>query len=256
MEKCTSNRRWFRVGVLALVVVLAAGCRTLDYRTVQAAFDVAAQADNNTWGSGFTETNPATDPGYQPVLDALTDARIGKLDARVQANAWLLRAVSEWRVGQFTNALGSAQNGLGAGPRDHSRDKILLSLLPALVIDSEIKELWRQSGRVMDTNRYSRVERDYATAFQVFDRTEAQFGPGTPPSTQVYCLFQRWRALHNWQTVILSLQGGESAQAQAFERAKSHFQGRDLDTVATETKAKIPAGHPLHQLIESLERGL
>lgn len=256
MNERQQHRRWMGLGMLVLAVVLAAGCRTLDYRRVQTAFEAAAQGDNNTWGSALTETNPMTDPGYQPVLEALTDSRIGGLDAKLQPNAWLLRAVSEWRTGRLTNALVSAQKGLDAGPQEHSRDKVLLSLVPALVIDAEIMQAWRQSGRAMNTNKYAVVERDFATAFQAFDRVESAFGPGTPPSTQVYCSFQRWRALHNWQTVINTLREGATAQNQAFERAKRHFQGRDLDTVATETKGKIPAGHPLHQLIEALERGL
>src|SRR5262245_12873231 len=94
---------------LLLAVALAiVGCKTLEYRSVQSNFEDAVRADNEHFAMPFTDA-PS---GYQGVAKKLTADYIAGLDPKLRPNAWTLRAVSQWRAGEFTQSVDSSLEGI------------------------------------------------------------------------------------------------------------------------------------------------
>src|SRR5262245_59235613 len=94
--------------LLLLVLVAAAGCTTLGYRTVQTQFQDTVRADNERFTIPFTDVTS----GYQSVATQLTPEYINGLDPKLRPNAWTLRAVSQWRAEESSNAVASSVEGL------------------------------------------------------------------------------------------------------------------------------------------------
>ncbi len=232
------QRRWVLV---ALLVLASVGCATFEYRNVQSEFEEAVISDN-------AQLDPVIDRSeelYRAVAKSLTDERIAGLDPKLRANAWMIRAFSEWRSGQLAQSRTSATAGLNENPVAHSRDDILLHLIPALIIDSEIMIGWIDAGRRTDPDTYRRSqERDFATAIDKVDEARARIGPPTPRSTAYYVEYQNWRILQNWRLVISKIPDRDERRA-ARDRAK--VGGKTLAQAAHASRDSIPQGHPLRQ---------
>src|SRR5262249_4294421 len=132
---------------LGTALAVLTSCRTLEYRQVQSQFQEAVLADNS--GTPFTHQ-------HEDIVDHLTPEYIAGLDPKLRPNAWMLRAVSAWRAG-LTNdvAQQSAQQGLAdtnlvAG----SRDQIVLTMIPALVVDSDLLRRWLAADRTLTQDVY------------------------------------------------------------------------------------------------------
>lgn len=248
ISKIHQSSMWI---ICLLTLSVFSGCETLDYRAVQAQFEVAAQADNNLSPSVFTEGSVFTDPGYQPVLDQLTDEFIAGLDSDLRANAWLLRGISEWRSMELTDALESANRGLESNPQEGSRDHVLLELLPALLFDSEIAIEVRNLNNGLSLDAYAQVKTKYESAFAKVEDAMDAFGPGTPASTQFYVHYHRWRMLQNWQQIIVDLDANGQQRAAQMREAASIFESATLDDEAEKAMLAIPPSQPLRQLIDA-----
>lgn len=246
--------RMARLRPLVLVVVLA-GCTTL--QTGQQAFEL--RAVHATFAAAVTADNTATvDPFlagqgealYTEVKRALTDAQIATLDPRLQANAWLLRAVAAWRTGEPAVAISAATRGLAVPELvPQSRDQILLALVPALAIDSELRErLARQPGS-WSAEAYAGAHADFVTATTRLGEAEALIGPATPATVIHYVAYQRWRLLTNWRFAINRLDTRAARQA-AHAEATSRLAGVTLAQAIDAAATTIPEGEPLRQLLE------
>lgn len=245
MRLMNRSRLLARSVLVALLALAAPACTTFEYRQVQGDFEEAVLADN-------AQINPIIDRSqelYEEVAAELTDERIAKLDPRLRANAWLLRSFSEWRSGQLAEARKSAEQGLEADPVEHSRDDILLHLIPALVIDSEVMTAWGASGRQTDPAEYAASwEKDFGTALAKVAEAKARIGPATPSSTTYYVEYQRWRILQNWREVINSIPDAQRAQ-RTVARDRAKVDGKALQDAAQESRDAIPATHFLRQQI-------
>ena len=231
---------WLATAASALA---AAGCPTLQYREIQRDFEQAVVADNRQ----LPPVADRSDQLYAEVAASLTAQYIEAQDEKLRANAWLLRSFSLWRSGALAEARASAQKGLSLNPVAGSRDAVLLRLMPALVIDSEITASWTAVGRVTDPAQYSdRYERDFTTALQKLADALESVGPATPDSTTYYVEYQRWRIIQNWRDVIASIAERE-ARVAAKERARAN--GEPLEQAAKNAKDAVPRGHFLHQQI-------
>jgi hypothetical protein len=235
---------------LFIFSLVLCGCRTIDYRSIQSEFEVAAQGDNYTSATTFTESSVFTDPGYEAVLKKLNADYIERLDEKLRPNAWMLKAISEWRVGKLEEAHVSATQGLAAHPIEYSRDKIILTLLPALLIDSEIYKNWLNSGKSFSSEEYAAAKRDFVLALNFIADAESEFGPATPESAKYYCYYQEWRLIQNWWQVII--RQPSDTQSQLRDEAKTHLSGKTPVDAAKEAKDKIPSNHQLRLLIEAI----
>jgi len=233
---------------LALTV---AGCASLTYPSIQRNFEEVVLLDNAASVQPFTEGS--THDLYKEVTKQLSEEYIAKLDARLQPNAWLLRSFSAWRYGDLETARKSALTGLGkSGLQDGSRDQVLLSLIPSLVIDSEIHRKWAQRGRIASTQDYRGYETDFATAIKKVDAAEKLKTRATPLSAFYYVKYQRWRILQNWRIIIASIPE-RTERNNAHDSAKSKLGGTDLKTAAASAREAIPLRHQLRVLIAAQE---
>jgi hypothetical protein len=242
MNRSRLRTEWVLVALLALATP---ACSTFQYRQVQSDFEEAVLAEN-------AQLNPVIDRSeelYREVAGTLTAERIAELDPKLRANAWMVRSFSEWRSGQLTKARDSAKAGLEAKPVANSRDDVLLHLIPALVIDSEVMDAWVNSGRQTDPVEYeTSQEGDFGTAIEKVDEAKGRIGPATPPSTAYYVEYQRWRLLQNWREVIKNIPDARRAERiAAWSRAK--VDGKTLDQAAKESRDAIPNAHFLRQQI-------
>jgi len=230
---------------LALVALSLVGCPTLGYREVQARFEEAVLADND-------QLDPIIDRSealYREVAASLSADEIEGLDEDLRANAWMIRSYSEWRSGQFAEARVSAAQGIAADPVEHSRDDVLLHLIPALVIDSEIMRDWLAADGRTDPDQYAgSQENDFSTALEKVAESRSRVGVSTPPSTTYYVEFQRWRILQNWRQVI---QGIPDRTARNAARDRAKVDGQPLKDAAQASADAIPATHFLSARITS-----
>lgn len=218
----------------------------LELRSIQTKFDAATHGDNLApEGTGMGTS------AYQDVVGSLTDAYIDALPPELQATAWMMRGVSEWRLGSFNLAGNSAESGLQAGPKPHSRDQIMLQMLPGLIIDSDIVSQWKAGGKAYDATKYADVERQYVTAFKQVSSAENAIRAATDESVKNYLAYHKWRMLYNWQTIIDNLTGGPAVVDAAIESSSRHFGGKDLLEVAYAARDSIPAGDRLRELIRA-----
>lgn len=242
-----SVNQLIRLYLAALVLLfLVPGCSTLDYRSVQTAFkDAAADA------RGAGQENPLTQGTYQSVANQLTNGYIGKLDPKLQPNAWMLRSICEWELGKTTESRSSAEHGLAAKPEDGSRDHVVLSMMEGLCAEKDIMILYGQKNKKFSQAEYftqlasdDPVERQYKTVINLLDRVKNTFSDSTPESTTYYYYYHRWRVVQNWREVVFN---GipDSAEETALENANAAL-GDTFSNVLKDAKARVPTTHWLH----------
>jgi len=232
---------------LLVALAFASACTTLDYRSVQGEFADAVAADNALSVSPLGGN--AADGLYSSIHAELTDAYIAGLDARLQPNAWLLRAVSAWRLGDFKDAHTSAAKGVDtlSDAQKRSRDHVMLAMLDGLIIDSDLLVKFRALNKPVKLDVYQAIfSPDFDTALKALDNGIKQAGPATPPEVGWYYHYHRWRLLQNWRTVVNRINDQEKATAKSDAEGKV---GQDLRQAMDQEKKEIPANHPLHLLI-------
>ena len=258
-----------------VLIAFLCSCGTIAYRQVQGVFAEAVAADNS-WSVSPFGINAAAGL-YDSVRAELTDDYIAGLDARLQANAWLLRAVSEWRASAYLLARKSAAKGLKLSTAQQgSRDQVMLKMIDGLVIDSDLRDryLALPSNAPMDqkvdlATFRSPFRDEFEIAIEALDKGFAQKSPGVAPDLKWYYLYQRWRLMQNLRTVannVDDIAGADPARDRKQARSDAlqaiNSANRKLDsgwTDATNIKdvldaesRRIPATHPLRKLIEAL----
>ena len=251
------GRVWLCIWIAALGGAAAlGGCATFSYRDVQRDFNEAVQADN-VGNVRTLEALGALTGGaeglYESVRQRLTTEAIGKLDARLQPNAFALRAIAEWRVGKLAEARATAQEGLRLSNVTGSpRDEMVLRMIPALVIDEQLVGRFRAAGQQVSKQEYDeRYAQDFATASDVLKDVMAAARPATPDSILRYVVVQRWRVLQNWRIVISKIQDGPPARQAALQDASSRL-GGDLPQEIEQLRGMVPPDDPLRKLMEIL----
>ncbi len=235
-----------RPGAIALfaATLLCSACSTLDYRAVQGDFEHAVRVDNEGTVNPFVDSSPAL---YAAVVARLAPDAIERLDPRLRANAWLLRAYAAWRAGDLETASDSVVQGRAAAPPPGSRDDVLLALLPALIVDSEVMDAWEAAGRPATPAWYRQHEKDFETAWEQTEQARARRGRATPPGVDDYLSYRRWRLLRNRLEVISRIDDPDQLTA-ALDRGRTQV-GRPLQEAAAGARDEIPAAHALHRLI-------
>ena len=237
---------FMRVITLIVMMALVPACSTIEYRDIQGEFVDAVAADNAWSVSPFAGN--AAEGLYTSIRTQLTDEYIAKLDDRLKPNAWLLRAVSEWRLGEFSDARNSAKRGLASlnEAQKGSRDHVMLAMLDGLIIDSDLRAQY-QANEGITLEMYQEVfSPDFATALNALDDGYAQAGPATPEEVGWYYHYHRWRLIANWRSVVNSMD--DENRKLAKEDAESQVGGK-LRTAMDAERDSIPDNHPLRQLI-------
>ena len=249
-----------KAAVLVVVLpIFLMGCQTLDYRSIQSEFEIAAQADNGSYTATITEQSPLTVATYDTVAAKLTDVYIAQLDPKLHPNAYLIRAFCEWRLGKTIDSRMSANKGIQARPERGSRDHVLLVMMKALNNEAEIQKDWFARGKRFDRRDYigipNSIENRYGEVMDGFEDASAQYSFATPESTKYYLSFQKYRVLQNWATIIQSLNKGSQAspdgrllQSTALSGAKQKLK-QSLGEAIKEARNAVPETHWLRQLM-------
>ena len=253
---------FLKLAFVAGMAVLT-GCSTLQYRDVQNRFEKAVQADNQRFADPFIE--PAHQ--YREVAGELTPDFIATLDPRLQPNAWTLRAVSQWRGGEFTHALESVSRGQTAlerldandGRWTHSRDAVILTMVPGLVEDSRVKQRLEAGGREDVRANYPQYESRFRTALAAMADAKDLVSPVTQPEVRQYWSYQAWRILNNWQIVLgelpLLAPSTDDATSAADQIVKDtvggagQLEAAKLSDAITKARESLPEASPLFQLM-------
>lgn len=237
------SHRHLRPLILCLTLALAAGCRTIAFRDIQRDFQDAVRADNA--GDPFSD-------GHESVVATLTPEYISALDARLRPNAWMLRAVSAWRSGQYRMANESAERGRrDPGLVSGSRDDVILNLVPALAIDGEQTARLSRAPAALSGADYRNYETAYKLALQQISEARNRFNEKTPEDVAAYFYYQRWRLLQHWTAAINRLDPREPDAIVAATEQARRILGKPLDEAVIESRDKIPTGHPLRNLVRA-----
>ncbi len=191
MKQFASSRplaSWF----LALLALALVQCTTLDYRNVQTDFEKAAMAEDGGADSVFVDR-------YQTVRATLTDGYIMRLDPKLQSNALMLRAVSEWRIGDWTAARQTATKGQSKKPAPGSRDQVVLAMIDGMAAGSEVLAMKGKRDGKITAKAYQAdyqpvLENGWTSLVEAGDL----FTGVTPTSVKDYWHFQRWKLLSIW----------------------------------------------------------
>ncbi len=242
------------IRVPACVIAVAAmvvGCAsTFQYRAVQRDFMEAARIDNLATADPLSASTAAA--SFGTIVSDLTPEKIADLDPKLRGNAWVIRGYSQWRAGQYREAIVSADAGGDAaslGPRD----KVLLEMLPALAVESEQYDAWVAKQRVLSTADYPPFAAGFREAWEQLGKAANLMDEQTAPSTRYYLAYQRWLLLTNWRLVIASInreQPGDSAR-EAARCAAEKVVGEKLDVAAAKQRDAIPGWYPLRDLIKA-----
>jgi len=214
---------------------------------------------------------PFIDPSaqYQAVASELTPDYIARLDEKLRPNAWTLRAVSQWRAGEYTPAVTSALEGLTEITRQsaqtphlvHGRDSIILTMLPGLVEDSRLRQRFIEHGAADVAAHYDEYDARFRTAVRALAEAREKTAAPTPPEVIAYWSWQTWRLLQNWSYILSQLPPENAAdpnlEADAFVKSALANTGLEnatsLSAAMAALESTLPSDHPYLQLIE-LER--
>ncbi|HAB18639.1 MAG TPA: hypothetical protein DCE44_19630 [Verrucomicrobiales bacterium] len=227
-------------------MLLLSGCQTLSYREIQSDFNQSVQADNS--GTPFTDQ-------HSTVLQNLTPEYISKLEPKLRPNAWMLRSVSAWRTGSNSLATESSRKGL-EDPNlvPGSRDHVILEMIPALVIDSDLNRRWLDAHRTVSGPEYASTyeTEGFVTAWRRLTGPAAKaINNATPEAVVAYFHYQRWRLILNWAAVIGSVRPRADSVA-AQERASTVLGVEQDPLFAAQNEVdQIPANSPMSALIKA-----
>lgn len=241
--------------LFTLSSLLLPACETLKYRNIQDTFEVAVQADNPR-GEG----NIFTQSGYDDVLAALTVDFIDELDPRLQPNAYLLRSMSNWRIGELNKALDDANKGDALQQLTGSRDHVLLALMRSLIAFAEVEENNSQ-GELITQEVYRTSYPSFKLAMEEWDKAMRRVNAVTPESTTHYLYYHRWRTLSIWQSSFIDRidsnndgvgnDDDEKARLAAINQSARLLGGTEPIVAARLAKQAVPEG-PLRILMESM----
>jgi hypothetical protein len=263
-----------RLTVIIALATAAVSCTALRYRAIQDDFNHAVEMDNESAMGRYGSSQVFVDPGYDEVISNLSDRYIAALDPKLQPNAYMLRAVSEWRLARsqisydaaspyLDASLRSARAGLkDPGPQLHSRDHVILRILPALLIDTEIEKRFNDLDRKLSAAQYEQTPGFKSLFDQAFRQVQAgknAIGLATPEGVRYYVIFQRWRLMDNWRTVINGLFAEPGAVPNTDDlRDKASIEAagllavKSLDAEMREIQKSIPADDPIRKLMDAL----
>ena len=197
---------------IMFVSLALTGCfTTREYRKIQQEFNAAAEADNTrTFSLNNLGAVSVAQSRYDQVSSKLTSDFINGLDPKLKANAYTIKAISEWRTGKTDAAYETANKGLeDSEVKKSPRDKLILEIILPLVLDKELMQKYqniepdeRGDRKLSFTDFKSQFEPDFITALEKLDNAIKTPVVGTPQSIIDYAHFQRWRILQNKHYVL------------------------------------------------------
>ena len=232
-----------RVAVVTLGLVLslfAAGCQTVSsLRDAQDTFNRAAAAENAL----RSDLNRPLDGGGADTMIGLGSARCGYASALLLLNriisessdklrndqllgdALTLKALCEWRLGQFSNAVATAQSAQSAAADQlFPRDRALLRALPGLIKTDQAYQ------KIMERKPLPEIEQLLVSGNgAVADVQAAREGVDRDHPVQVFLLQAQLAAYRNFTVAEFRLNNNATVPLDHPARVKASTQLRELD---------------------------
>jgi hypothetical protein len=239
--------------LLALYCGLLANCassppivETIQFTRVQTEFKECTAQDNQL-RIGAKDEKTITDqvkPRYQKVIAGLKDLENSQLNpSTLRANAYLLRGVSQWRVGDMEAAASSASK--GRSERDlitGSRDHLFLILLPGQIANTRMMRAWHAADKKMGASNFPSMESHFEDAGRAIRAAEREIQASTSDGAKRYVHSEKARILRNWETMInLSLLTEDEQQAALSKAGNAFEEGKVLEDIIAEAQATAGA---------------
>ena len=222
------------------LLFLAAGCQTVSsLRDAQDTFNRAAAAENalrtdlnRPLESGGADTMiglGAVRSGYASallLLNRITSESADKLrNDQLLGDALTLKALCEWRLGQFSNAVATAQSAQSAAADQlFPRDRALLRALPGLIKTDQAYQ------KIMERKPLTEIEQllvsgngavtDLQAAREVVDRDHP---------VQIFLLQAQLAAYRNFTVAEFRLNDNATVPVEHPARTKANTQLKELD---------------------------
>jgi hypothetical protein len=244
-----------RIINLSLVFTLLCSCSTINYRNVQEDYNNAVRNEINS------SVIPMSDykVEYSWVINALTKENINSLDDRLKGNAYMLLAISHWRINEYKKAKEAVDNAemvskaastnpalaLGA------RDNIMLKILPSLIAESSKLSKYDKS-KGLDEEQYSSFKTVYKLITKDLQKSFTDLNTGNPGAIKFYIAYQNWRVLQNWRIVISTLKTSQ-LRISSLKEVDEIMNGASEDFTNLKEainfySSKIPLDNPLRVL--------
>ena len=245
---CSRSRRllsiaFLRVATVTLSLVLslfAAGCQTASsLRDAPDTFNRAAAAENTLRSDlneplhgGGADTMiglGAVRSGYASalvVLNRITTESAAKLrNDQLLGDALTLKALCEWRLGQFSNAVATAQSAQSAAADQlFPRDRALLRALPGLIKTDQAYQ------KIMERKPLAEIEQLLVSGNgAVADLQTAREGVDRDHPVQIFLLQAQLAAYRNFTVVEFRLNNNATVPVEHPARTRANTQLKELD---------------------------
>ena len=212
------------VGGLLFIQALFTSCVTVNkIADAQDYFNKAAEAENSTKFSGSASgaelvqinnirTNYAL--AYKFVNDALSTDKSGLASDKLLGTAYSIKAICEWKLADFTNAVNSSKlalDSLKSETNAPGRDMAVMTALPGLIkIDQAYAKI------MAGTSSYSDLVKLLDSAMDDLENASGVVDKKHP--VQVYLAMSKLTALRNMQVGIEKLLKSGSSEERASAR--------------------------------------
>jgi hypothetical protein len=232
---------------LSLVLSLfAAGCQTVSsLREAQDTFNRAAAAENalrldlnrplDGAGADTMIGFGAVRNGYSSallVLNRITSESADKLrNDQLLGDALTLKALCEWRLGQFSKAIATAQSTQNAAADQlFPRDRALLRALPGLIKTDQAYQ------KIMERKPLPEIEQLLVSGNgAVADVQEAREGVDRDHPVQTFLLQAQLAAYRNYTVAVFRLNNNGAVPVDHPARAKANTHLKELDRLCKAT---------------------
>ena len=232
-----------RVAVVTLGLVLslfAAGCQTVSsLRDAQDTFNRAAAAENalrsdldRPLDDGGSETMiglGAVRSGYASallLLNRIVSESSDKLrNDQLLGDALTLKALCEWRLGQFSNAVATVQSAQSAAADQlFPRDRALLRALPGLIKTDQAYQ------KIMERKPLTEIEQLLVSGNgAVADLQAAREGVDRDHPVQIFLLQAQLAAYRNFTVAEFRLNNNATVPVEHPARTRANTQLKELD---------------------------
>jgi hypothetical protein len=247
------SRRTFQGLSIAVLVALAAGCADVNrLREAQDSFNQAAASENalrfDTKSADATASLASARSGYASALLSLEKLENSKGRTQLRndglwGTALTLKALTQWRLGQFDRAVATAELARqSAGDQMYPRDLAVITALPGLVkTDQAYDKIQRTNAPLSDVEELLIGDRGAVANLQ---SARAQVDKDHP--VQVYLVQAQLAAYRNFQVALDRLKNHAIVPADHPARANANAQLKELNRLL-----KLQgAGDPGQRLVE------
>jgi hypothetical protein len=202
-SRVSTARYRVTVALIGLAVV-GMGCKTLQQRETNRRFASANRVvlDANSSPEDLMHARKE----FSQVARDLTESRIDALAPGKRADAFAMRAYSEWRTGLLDDARISCRRAqIDPQVVSGSHADVMSRLLPGLIIASRETSRWNTGRRKLSSAYLKAYQENFLQALELVAQANERVASNTPEDTRAFVSFARWSIAADWRWVFLSV---------------------------------------------------